>query len=219
MLKRPGRGREKLFGDGRPMPMDRNAKVRLMVLARALMRRTEKGRAYGAITAKGLAVLEALLWGFHNAKSGRCFPGYVRIAEAAGCAVSTVGEAIRMLERAGLLTWVNRLARIKVYEPGFGWRRRVIRTSNAYSFADPGAAGGVVSRNETREGRVPSSEEGMVVRPRQSSKTERPQGTATQDLHSKDAPSRRDLLQARTPLEEALDRLRESVQRRRPSMT
>ncbi len=67
--------REKLFGDGRPRPLDRNAKARVMVYARALMRRTKKGRAYGAVTAKALAVLEALLWGFHNAKSGLCFPG------------------------------------------------------------------------------------------------------------------------------------------------
>ena len=43
--------REKLFGDGRPRPMDRNAKARVMVYARALMRRTEAGKAYGAITA------------------------------------------------------------------------------------------------------------------------------------------------------------------------
>lgn len=207
MLKRPGRQREKLFGDGRPMPMDRNAKARLMVLARALMRRTEKSRAYGAITAKAYAVLEALLWGFHNAKNGRCFPGYARIAEAAGCAVSTVGEAIRMLERAGLLTWVNRLARIKVYEPGLGWRRRVIRTSNAYAFADPGAS------------QLPQSREGRPVKQRSGSKTEKPSGTTAQDFISTDAPRRRNLLQATTPLEEALDRLRESVQRRRPSTT
>ena len=37
---------------------------------RCLSRRTEKGRAYGVVTAKALAVLEALLWGFHNARSG-----------------------------------------------------------------------------------------------------------------------------------------------------
>ena len=53
--------REKLFGDGRPRPMDRNAKMRVMVYARALMRRIEAGKAYGAITAKALAVLQALL--------------------------------------------------------------------------------------------------------------------------------------------------------------
>jgi len=68
--------REKLFGTGRPVPLDRNAKVRVMHWARCLSRRTEKGRAYGVVTAKALAVLEALLWAFHNAKSGWCFPSY-----------------------------------------------------------------------------------------------------------------------------------------------
>ena len=201
MLKRLGQRREKLFGDGRPVPLDRNGKARLMVLARALMRRTEKGRAYGAITAKALAVLEALLWGFHNARSGLCFPGYARIAERAGCAVSTVGEAIKMLERAGLLTWVNRLARIKVYESGLGWRKRVIRTSNAYSFADPGAAYRAAP---------------PVVRPRLSSKTEMPRETTNQDLSLADAPSRRGLSQAITPVDKALERLKESMQKRKP---
>ena len=38
--------REKLFGDGRPRPMDRNAKTRVMVYARALMRRTEAGPGF-----------------------------------------------------------------------------------------------------------------------------------------------------------------------------
>ena len=75
--------REKVFGDGRPRPLDRNAKARVMTYARALMRRTEKGKAYGQVTAKALAVLEALLWGFHNARSGLCFPSYETIAERA----------------------------------------------------------------------------------------------------------------------------------------
>ena len=35
------------------------------------------------------------LWAFHNAKSGLCFPSYERIAEAAGCARSTVAEALQ----------------------------------------------------------------------------------------------------------------------------
>jgi hypothetical protein len=39
--------REKVFGDGRPLPLDRNAKVRIMTLVRALMRRTEPGKHYG----------------------------------------------------------------------------------------------------------------------------------------------------------------------------
>jgi DNA-binding transcriptional regulator YhcF (GntR family) len=56
-------------------------------------------------------VLEALLWAFHNAKSGRCFPSYKKIAEAARCARSTVAEAIKALEDAGVLSWVQRITR------------------------------------------------------------------------------------------------------------
>lgn len=199
MLKRPRKDREKLFGNGRPVPLDRNGKARLMVLARALMRRTEPGRAYGAVTAKALAVLEALLWGFHNARDGVCYPGYARIAEKAGCAVSTVGKAVKMLEDAGLLTWANRLARIVVYEPGLGRRVRVIRTSNSYRFTDPQTA--------ARCHPPPA-------RPRQSSKTDLPSGTANQESLRPDAPSRRGSLLGETPLEDALARLKEARSRR-----
>ena len=112
--------------------------------ARCISRRTEKGRAYGEITAKALAVLEALLWAFHNAKSGLCFPSYEKIAEAASCARSTVAEAIKALEDAGVLSWVHRIKRVREAAPdlfdGRGWRWRVNRTSNAYNFRDPGAA-------------------------------------------------------------------------------
>jgi hypothetical protein len=41
--------------------------------ASCLSRRTQKGKAYGVVTAKALAVLEALLWGFHNCRSGSAF--------------------------------------------------------------------------------------------------------------------------------------------------
>jgi hypothetical protein len=64
--------------------MDRNAKVRVMTFARALMRRTEPGKHYGAITAKAMAVLEVLLWGFHNARNGLCFQPK-ETARWAGC--------------------------------------------------------------------------------------------------------------------------------------
>jgi len=136
--------REKLFGDGRPRPLDRNAKARIMYLARAFMRRTEKGKAYGAITAKALAVLEALLWGFHNARSGLCFPSYEKIADRAGCARSTVAEALKALELAGVMTWVHRLVRVRERCADLfgqnGTRWRVIRTSNGYAFNDPKGA-------------------------------------------------------------------------------
>ncbi len=138
--------------------MDRNAKARVMILARALLRRTEKGKAYGAITAKALAVLEALLWGFHNARSGLCFPSYATIAERAGCARSTVAEAIKALEDAGLLTWVNRIVRIRERCEDlfghFGSRVRVIRTSNGYQFTDPKgvASKGFPSKSDFQSG-------------------------------------------------------------------
>jgi hypothetical protein len=135
--------REKMFGFGRPRALDRNAKVRVMHWARCLARRTEKGKAYGQVTAKALAVLEALLWGFHNAKSGLCFPSYERIAEAAHCARSTVAEALKALEGAGVLTWVQRIKRVREPCPDLlsdnGWRWRVLRTSNAYNFCEPGS--------------------------------------------------------------------------------
>ena len=69
-----------------------------MVLARALMHRTGEGKHYGVLTAKFVAVLGALLWGFHNAASGRCFPSYERIAEKADCARE---HGLRGDQRAG----------------------------------------------------------------------------------------------------------------------
>jgi hypothetical protein len=65
------RDRQKVFGEGRCLPLDRNAKARIKALARALTRRTEKGKRYGVITVKFLAVLDALLWGFDNSGRGR----------------------------------------------------------------------------------------------------------------------------------------------------
>jgi len=150
--------REKVFGDGRGCPLDRNAKVRIMTRARALMRRTEKGKHYGAITAKALDVLQALLWKFHNAQGGLCFPSYESIAEAAGCCRSTVAQAIRALEDSGILSWVNRITRIRDRTRDlFGqWasRWRIIRTSNAYVFRDLGAGQerGWASKSEFRAG-------------------------------------------------------------------
>ena len=155
--------REKVFGDGRPRALDRNAKVRIMALARALKHPTAPGKHYGILTAKFVDVLEALLWGFHNARSGLCFPSYETIAERAKCARSVVAEAIKALEDAGLLSWVNRIVRIREAVPGrdlFGRplsRWRLIRTSNAYHFTDPGASArpglpGDASKSEFQSG-------------------------------------------------------------------
>jgi hypothetical protein len=133
---------EKVFGPGRAVPLDRNAKARIAAYARAWSVRNRQPRQHrGPITRAFLDVLGALLWGFHNSRSGVCFPSYEAIAEAAECARSTVAEALKALEWAGVLSWQNRITRILVRERDlFGqWASRwqVIRTSNAYVFRDP----------------------------------------------------------------------------------
>jgi hypothetical protein len=134
--------REKVFGPGRAVPLDRNAKARIAAYARAWSARNRQPRQHrGPITRAFLEVLDALLWGFHNSRSGCCFPSYETIAAKAECARSTVAEALKALEWAGVLTWQHRITRILVRERDlFGqWasRWRVIRTSNAYVFSDP----------------------------------------------------------------------------------
>ena len=185
--------REKVFGDGRPRAMDRNAKTRVMIRARALMRPTEKGKHYGAITAKAYAVLEALLWTFHNARTGLCFPSYESIADAAGCNRDTVAEAIKALEAAGLLSWVNRIKRVaEATIDLFGQRlrkTRVIRTSNGYQFHDP----------------QPSKTPAALAN---SPKSELPSRTSTQESFSLTASVSPALFNPDTPLDAALLRLK-----------
>ncbi len=149
---------EKVFGPGRQIPLDRNAKARVAAYAKAWDRRhRQPGQRGGALGRAALDVLGALLWAFHNARSGCCFPSYERIAERAGVARSTVAEALRALEFAGVLTWQNRIARIRERCADLfgrdGWRWRVIRTSNAYAFHDPlPQRAGVSSKSDQRTG-------------------------------------------------------------------
>jgi hypothetical protein len=135
--------REKIFGDGPRVPLDREAKIRIMHLARALKHKTERGKHYGMLTGKFVDVLHAMLWLIHDGRTGQCNPAYATIAAKAGCAASTVCEAIKALELSGILSWANRITRRRERELDlFGhWttRWRVVRTSNAYVFHDPRA--------------------------------------------------------------------------------
>jgi len=137
----PGRRRDKVFGPGRAIPLDGNAKARIWAYARgytALHRR--RGQHRGPLTRAHLDVLWALLWGFHNTRTGRCFPSYEAIAEKAKVDRSTVARAIAALEAGQVLTWENRLVRQRVVTPGLVGPVMVLvprRTSNAYSFRDP----------------------------------------------------------------------------------
>jgi hypothetical protein len=161
--------REKVFGPGRGIPLDRNAKARIIFYARAWnAKHKEPGQHRGPLTRAFMEVLEALLWGFHNSRDGRCFPSYESIAAKAECCRDTVYEAIKALEAADVLTWVNRITRIRVRELDlFGQmatRWRTIRTSNAYLFRDPLPC------------HVPASDRGDF------SKSENPPGTLNQEI-------------------------------------
>ena len=100
-----------------------------------------EGQGIWRVTAKALAVLEALLWAFHNAKSGLCFPSYE---------TDRRGRPLRPVDRRrgyqgaggrGGPHWVQRIKRVRERVPDLlgdnGWRWRVLRTSNAYAFSDP----------------------------------------------------------------------------------
>ena len=157
--------RQKIFGMI-CVPLDRNAKARLLHRARALMRATEQGRHYGAITAKCYAVYAALLMGFHNNGSGRCFPSYDRIAEAAGCCRRTVAMALAALEAAGLLSVANRLVRVKWRdELALVWRTRVMRTSNCYAFSSEGSKSQAATSIERSKGNLSSGTRNQVLNP------------------------------------------------------
>ncbi len=115
--------------------VDRNARARLIYFAEALDRRTHQpGQHGGDLKRTGLAVLKALVFGFLG-RGGRCDPSLESLARMAGCARSTVIEALKRLEAAGL---VRRLARWRAVAANGGLV--VLRLSNAYLFPMADAA-------------------------------------------------------------------------------
>jgi hypothetical protein len=70
------------------MPLDRNAKARIMVYVRAYnARMREEGQHTGPITRAFMDVLRALLYGFHNGRTGaasRATSGLPPLRTAAG---------------------------------------------------------------------------------------------------------------------------------------
>jgi len=148
--------REKIFGPAPSHRLDGNAKARVWASANAYNSANRVGRQHqGPLTWATLRVLRALLWRFHSADGGgRCFPSYERIAAAAKCHRDSVCVAIRALEDAGILTWVNRIACIRRQQRDLvgHWVTvfEVVRSSNGYRFLDPLAAmrGGKSAKSE-----------------------------------------------------------------------
>ena len=70
--------RERAFaGYERRVPLDRNAKARIKLVAGG-MRKMRK------ITGTAYEILIELLYHFHNSKSGTCFPTYEQLAKQSG---------------------------------------------------------------------------------------------------------------------------------------
>jgi len=128
------------------------------------------GQHNGPLTHAYLVVLRTLLFSFHHQVTGECFPSYAAIAKRSGVSRTTVGEAIKALELAGILTWSHRIGRT--------WRRvrdvltgqmvrltQVVRLSNAYVFRVPTTPAKNPSKQDARRktalaGELQTSESG-----------------------------------------------------------
>jgi hypothetical protein len=109
-------------------PIDRNQRVRVIIAAEALERRTKgKGCKSGVLGQSALRVLRSLLFDFCAIPTGRCCPSYEAIRQLTGFCYSTISGALRRLEESGLVRIVRRIIRTPL-----GARQ----TSNAYAFSE-----------------------------------------------------------------------------------
>jgi hypothetical protein len=134
--------REKVFRRVLGTPMGRKVKKAIIRSAELYNAKNKKpGQHQGPITPAFQRVLSALLWKFHNSRTGFCFPSYETIATAAKCCRDTVYEAIKALEAADILTWGNRFDKIPLQCCGAFGREftfwKYVTLSNAYRFRDP----------------------------------------------------------------------------------
>jgi DNA-binding transcriptional ArsR family regulator len=128
-------------------PLDRNARQRLIFLAKRLERRTKgKGRANGALGGISLTLLEAL-FSYANRRTGLCFPSYLTLQALTGLSHGSIAAALRRLERAGIIKITRRLKRIWInrMSPITGQPERIMATvqdSNLYAFSGPAGFAG-----------------------------------------------------------------------------
>jgi hypothetical protein len=120
----------------RPIPT--KARALVMDRAEALERSTkEKGQRDGVLGQSALMVLRALLFHFLDIKSGKLDPSYKQIHKQTGFCIETISQALKKLERAGILEIHRRIAR-KAYKVWSDLNRRffelvrVEQITNAY---------------------------------------------------------------------------------------
>jgi hypothetical protein len=127
------------------VPLDRNARARLLHAAEALEARTRQpGRQNGSVSRIGLLVLRCLMLQFLG-RTGRCDPAYDTIMRKTGLCRQSVRNALFRLERAGLVRIMRRLTTAHVSRQCHitgNWQSflTTVQTSNAYAF-DAGVGG------------------------------------------------------------------------------
>jgi len=111
-------------------PINRNERIKVMIGAEALERRTKgKGCKSGVLKQSGLTVLRYLLFTFCAVPSGRCCPSYDAIRKATGYCVATIAGALKRLEASGYLRITRRIVRTS---------QGARQTTNAYAFREFG---------------------------------------------------------------------------------
>lgn len=129
------------------VPLDRNERARLLHAAEALEARTRQpGRQNGTVSRIGLIVLRCLMLQFLG-RTGRCNPSYDSIIKRTGLCRQSVSNALKRLERAGLIRIMRRLKTEHVTRQCHitgNWQSFVttVQDSNAY------ALGGTASGSE-----------------------------------------------------------------------
>jgi hypothetical protein len=125
--------REKLFREKRGIPLDREAKVRIMAYARGYnAKHRREGQHQGPITWAFFRVLKTLLWEFHNPAPAIAFRATRRLPRrrnAAGIPSMKPSKSWRPAASS-----IGSTASTKSSSEG-SWQ--VIRVSNAYLFRDP----------------------------------------------------------------------------------
>lgn len=109
--------KDSIFGPGRRVALDRNARARFIWLVRA-------DRRHSRLSASGEDVAVELVKLLGD--SGRLDPAHATLAARVGCHLATVKRSLNRLRELGRLTWERRLRR----DAGTGWRAEQI--SNAY---------------------------------------------------------------------------------------
>ena len=127
----------------KPVPFSRREAVKIWHDARRFYTQTRghresryrKGKIStreGIITAKGLLILQVMLFDFSQRSTGttnRLDPCYATIARRSGASIATVGRTLKQFREAGIMNWVRRRRTEKMEGGGYIVRQR----SNLYA--------------------------------------------------------------------------------------